>query len=83
MVCRDYTPPIDYKPTMQPLLDYAYSTTHAQTGPNRVIVPFMACGDLEWDADACYALPEGYEVLSVLSPPINPPYKTALLERNL
>ena len=68
---------------MQPLLDYSYSSSHEQKGINRVIGPFMACGDLEWDADASYALPEGYEVLKVLAPPINPPYKSALLEKTL
>jgi tRNA (cytidine32/guanosine34-2'-O)-methyltransferase len=83
VVCREYTPPFGYIPTMQPLLDYSYTKDHSQTGLNRVIVPFMACGDLEWDADACYALPEGYKVLQVLSPPINPPYKTAIQEKSM
>lgn len=81
IVCRDYCPPAGYIPTMNPLLDYQYNESHQQTGLNRVIAPFMACGDLEWDADACYTLPDGYELLKVLQPPINPPYKSALENR--
>ena len=56
-----------YIPTMiNPLLDYSYSkpgeTTESGrennlTGVNRIIVPFVACGDLSgWDSDMNYPL---------------------------
>ncbi|KAL9084110.1 MAG: hypothetical protein Q9159_005405 [Coniocarpon cinnabarinum] len=50
--------------------------------PRRWIAPFLACGDLSaFDADATYALPEGYERLDPVQPPTAPPYKKALEER--
>ncbi|KAJ3328265.1 putative tRNA (cytidine(32)/guanosine(34)-2'-O)-methyltransferase, partial [Kappamyces sp. JEL0680] len=79
IVCKDYCPPADYVPSMlNPLLDYSYGPEHEVTGINRVIAPFLACGDLEYDADATYVLPEGHVVLDVVQPPINPPYKSFL-----
>lgn len=81
IVCKDYCPPQNYTPSMMnPLLDYQYDETHQMTGINRCIAPFMACGDVEFDSDACYPIPEGYTLLDVLQPPINPPYKTAIEE---
>lgn len=45
----------------------------------RWVPPFVACGDLSaWDADASYALPEGYVSLDPVQPPTAPPYKRAL-----
>lgn len=44
-----------------PLLDLAYDGvgSHSLTGSDRVIVPFMACGDLNGlDSDRTYALPD-------------------------
>ncbi|CAI2165622.1 8719_t:CDS:2 [Funneliformis geosporum] len=47
IVCQNYTPPKDYVPTMiNPLLDLSYGRQNNLLGPNRVIVPFIACGDL-------------------------------------
>ncbi|EXX61183.1 Spb1p [Rhizophagus irregularis DAOM 197198w] len=47
VVCQNYTPPKDYVPTMiNPLLDLSYGKQNELLGPNRVIVPFIACGDL-------------------------------------
>jgi len=51
--------------------------------PNKFIVPFVACGDLQgYDADQNYPLEleEGkkYERLEPVQPPINPPYKRHL-----
>lgn len=46
---------------------------------SRWIPPFIACGDISaWDADASYALPEGYVSLDPVQPPTAPPYKRAL-----
>ena len=47
VVCQNYHPPEGYVPTMiNPLLDHSYTDFNSLTGPNRVIVPFLACGDL-------------------------------------
>lgn len=54
-------------------------------GVNRIIVPFIACGDLSgYDADQTYPLATSsgekeYQSLSPTQEPINPPYKTACL----
>lgn len=84
IVCQNYNPPPDYVPTMiNPLLDRQYNaTTNAMTGLNRVIVPFVACGDLRgYDSDKNYPLQVGddaYEYHEPVQKPINPPYKTFL-----
>ncbi|KAF3843908.1 hypothetical protein F7725_015956 [Dissostichus mawsoni] len=54
VVCQNYSPPEGYVPNMSnPLLDHAYDVDFNQLeGPNRVIVPFLACGDLSaFDSD--------------------------------
>jgi len=59
VVCQGYNPPADYVPNMSnPLLDLDYDDNYNQLeGPNRVIVPFIACGDLSgYDADRTYPL---------------------------
>ncbi|KAI8372701.1 FtsJ-like methyltransferase-domain-containing protein [Radiomyces spectabilis] len=80
IVCQDYTPPQDYTPTMaNPLLDMQYDDMNELTGPNRTIVPFIACGDLNgYDADRTYPLNTSYTSLDPLQPPITAPYKTAM-----
>ncbi|KAL7059819.1 hypothetical protein AAHC03_013906 [Spirometra sp. Aus1] len=41
----------------------------------RLILPFVACGDLSgYDADACYELDEDYVSLDPVQPPIDPAY---------
>lgn len=48
IVCQNYQPPTGYTPTMaNPLLDLQYDAMNELTGPNRTIVPFIACGDLK------------------------------------
>ena len=47
---------------------------------NRVIVPFLACGDLSaYDSDKTYDVNDGtqYVPLPPVQEPINPPYQTA------
>ncbi|RUS18445.1 FtsJ-like methyltransferase-domain-containing protein [Endogone sp. FLAS-F59071] len=85
IVCQNYTPPEGYVPTMSnPLLDLSYDSTNELVGPNRVIVPFVACGDLSgFDSDRTYALETTdenapYKSLDPLQPPISAPYKTAI-----
>ena len=51
-------------------------------GVNRIIVPFLACGDLSaYDSDQTYLLEAKdngeYQSLPPTQAPINPPYKTA------
>ncbi|KNC99208.1 23S rRNA (uridine(2552)-2'-O-)-methyltransferase [Spizellomyces punctatus DAOM BR117] len=82
IVCQDYTPPEGYIPTMlNPLLDLTYDEKNELTGVNRVIVPFVACGDLSgFDSDQTYPLPKGdgaeYSTLEPVQAPIRPPYQT-------
>ncbi|TNN43083.1 putative tRNA (cytidine(32)/guanosine(34)-2'-O)-methyltransferase [Liparis tanakae] len=51
-------------------------------GPNRVIVPFLACGDLSaFDSDRTYPLQldagKQYQYTPPTQPPIRPPYQQA------
>merc|ERR1712133_152822 len=48
-------------------------------GINRLIVHFLACGDLSaYDSDRTYDLGEEYKYTPAVQDPINPPYKKAL-----
>ena len=53
-------------------------------GPNKVYIPFLACGDLTgYDSDRSYPLPKeadgsSYQSLDPVQPAIAPPYKRAL-----
>ncbi|KAG0162718.1 putative tRNA (cytidine(32)/guanosine(34)-2'-O)-methyltransferase, partial [Apophysomyces sp. BC1015] len=85
IVCQGYQPPEGYTPTMvNPLLDMHYDGMNELVGPNRTIVPFVACGDLNgYDADRTYPLKTSYTSLEPLQPPITAPYKTAIeMKRN-
>ncbi|XP_071805340.1 tRNA (cytidine(32)/guanosine(34)-2'-O)-methyltransferase-like [Asterias amurensis] len=84
IVCQGYAPPAAYKPNMSnPLLDQRYNVDfNSLEGPNRVIVPFLACGDLSaYDSDKTYPLElepgAGYSYHPPTQSPIDPPYKTA------
>ena len=69
---------------INPLLDHSYTDFNQLEGPNRYIVPFMACGDLSaYDSDMTYPLDKDYEYRPPTQAPIDPPYKTALeMKRN-
>lgn len=58
VVCKDYSPPKGYKPHMlNPLLTHEPCNFKKLTGVNKVIVPFVVCGDLSQpDSDTCYPL---------------------------
>ena len=58
VVCKQLELPPGYEPSMlSPLLDHRYGPSNPLTGANRVIVPFVACGDLSgFDADQSYPL---------------------------
>lgn len=83
VVCKDYSPPEGYKPHMlNPLLTHKPCDFNELTGVNRVIVPFVVCGDLNQpDSDTCYPLDyEGkeYTYHEPVQTPIDPPYAEAL-----
>ncbi|KAJ1895154.1 tRNA (uridine-2'-O-)-methyltransferase trm7 [Kickxella alabastrina] len=84
IVCLEYNPPEDYVPNMaNPLMDVPYGPDQPIVGSNRVIVPFVACGDLRgFDADMTYPLEidddEPYHQRDPMQMPISPPYKKAL-----
>jgi len=84
VVCQGYEPPKGYTPTMvNPLLDHAYTDFNQLEGINRVIVPFLACGDLSaFDSDKTYSLNlregEEYKYTPPTQEPINPPYQHAV-----
>jgi tRNA (cytidine32/guanosine34-2'-O)-methyltransferase len=60
-------------------LTLAEQLSHRPPYESRWIPPFVACGDLSArDADASYALPEGYVSLDPVQPPTAPPYRRAL-----
>ena len=83
IVCEYYQPPKDYVPNMEnPLLDQKYSLSNQIEGSNRVILPFIACGDLNtsYDSDKTYPLEldgREYKFHEPLNPPTNPPYAEA------
>ncbi|KAL5015312.1 hypothetical protein ScPMuIL_009582 [Solemya velum] len=84
VVCQNYSPPPGYVPNMSnPLLDHHYDVDFNNLeGPNRVIVPFLACGDLSgFDSDKTYPLQlqtdKEYTYHPPTQSPINPPYQEA------
>lgn len=80
IVCQEFAPPKDYEPSMSnPLLLGHYDEqTDSLKGVNRLLVPFLACGDLSaFDSDRCYDLKEDYSYCPPVQPPINPPYAEA------
>lgn len=91
IVGEGYQPPSNYVPNMRnPLLDQKYGANDELEGPTRIIVPFIACGDLNTspDADKTYPLEidgKEYTPFNPSNPPINPPYEIAkaLKQKNL
>ncbi|XP_061698179.1 putative tRNA (cytidine(32)/guanosine(34)-2'-O)-methyltransferase [Syngnathoides biaculeatus] len=84
VVCQNYRPPQGYVPNMSnPLLDHSYDVDFNQLeGPNRIIVPFLACGDLSaFDSDRTYPLQldtgKEYQYTPPTQLPISPPYQHA------
>ena len=84
VVCQTYCPPDGFEPTMSnPVLKSEDADFAKLTGANRVLVPFVACGDLSsYDSDMNYSLTEpgvgrDYKQLPPVQAPINPPYRRA------
>lgn len=67
-------------------LEFVEKLRATESELERVVVPFVACGDLEeYDSDATYTLEKDAARLSLdpVQAPVAPPYKTALeLKRN-
>lgn len=83
-VCRGYSPPDGYIPTMFNTLmegeceKYLKDFENESFLTNRKIIPFMACGDLSgFDSDATYPL-DSSEYHEPTQKPIDPPYKKAI-----
>ncbi|KAL0108824.1 hypothetical protein PUN28_014147 [Cardiocondyla obscurior] len=84
VVCKYYSPPEDYEPNMlNPWLTDEPCNFKQLTGVNRVIVPFVVCGDLtQPDSDTNYPLnfeEKEYEYHEPVQAPIAPPYEEAIL----
>ncbi|VFQ75045.1 unnamed protein product [Cuscuta campestris] len=92
-VCENYSPPEGFnEKDLHRLLDKVGSPSGMEDidcssgwleGPNKVYIPFLACGDLSgYDSDRSYPLPKSadgtYQSLDPVQPPIAPPYKRAL-----
>ncbi|VDN06614.1 unnamed protein product [Thelazia callipaeda] len=90
VVCKSFKLPDGYTPTMKnPMLCADYDAeVNSLVGPNRLLVPFLACGDLSgWDSDRTYKLElpnisgkseqERYVYRPVVQPPTDPAYKKA------
>ncbi|XP_014478355.1 PREDICTED: putative tRNA (cytidine(32)/guanosine(34)-2'-O)-methyltransferase [Dinoponera quadriceps] len=88
MVCKKYSPPEGYEPhMMNPLLTYEPCDFHKLTGVNRIIVPFVVCGDFnQVDSDTSYPLDhkgEEYKYREPVQLPLAPPYEEVMsLSRN-
>ncbi|KAF5177219.1 Ftsj rna methyltransferase-like protein, partial [Thalictrum thalictroides] len=93
VVCENYSLPEGFSPKdLHHLLERVGTPTGEDDldcssgwleGPNKVYIPFLACGDLSgFDSDRSYPLPEvaegTYKSLEPVQPPIAPPYKRAL-----
>ncbi|KAF8044739.1 hypothetical protein N665_7134s0001, partial [Sinapis alba] len=93
-VCENYSPPKGFNPRdLHRLLEKVGSPSGGSDldcssgwleGPNKVYIPFLACGDLSgYDSDRSYPLPKeadgsSYRSLDPVQPPIAPPYKRAI-----
>lgn len=84
VVCEKYSCPQGYEPTMvNPILGQTDYDWNQLVGINRIIVPFVACGDLSaFDSDASYPLnlkgEENYAYKQPTQEPIAPPYQEVL-----
>ncbi|WZZ23370.1 hypothetical protein YC2023_124757 [Brassica napus] len=93
-VCENYSPPEGFHPRdLHRLLEKVGSPSGGShldcssgwlEGPNKVYIPFLACGDLTgYDSDRSYPHPKeadgsSYQSMDPVQPPIAPPYKRAL-----
>lgn len=84
VVCQNYKPPEGYKPQMiNPMSIDDIEIIESDSPVNKVIVPFIVCGDLRgYDSDMSYSLnldsDKKYEYKEVVQKPINPAYSEVL-----
>jgi len=82
VVGQGFRLPEGFVPTsLAPMLDHEYGGENQLAGANRILVPFLACGDLSgFDADQNYPLDEreGYVYREPVQKPIAPPYQRVL-----
>lgn len=79
VVCRGFSPVEGYVPKIVFSDPTQNSIAEGLSTTNRVVVPFIAAGDLTgYDADMSYALPSDDESLAPVAPPTAPPYSKAL-----
>lgn len=96
IVCKGFKLPEGYTPTLKnPIFAEDYDEeVNSLEGINRVLVPFVACGDLSgWDSDRTYDLElpslssdfeqKRYVYKPVVQPPTEPAYKRACELRKL
>ncbi|GJQ80740.1 hypothetical protein Trydic_g9334 [Trypoxylus dichotomus] len=80
VVCKNYKPEVGFDPSqLTPYLDTKNKDFSSLTGVNRIVIPFLVCGDTSaYDSDATYCLNlEGekpYKYHEPVQPPIEPPY---------
>ncbi|XP_072388057.1 tRNA (cytidine(32)/guanosine(34)-2'-O)-methyltransferase-like [Diabrotica undecimpunctata] len=79
VVCRNYSPPEGFDPKlMTPYLDVSHRDFNSLTGVNRVIIPFVVCGDVSaFDSDTTYPLQLQGEKPYQYRPPVQPPIAPA------
>ncbi|XP_046989750.1 putative tRNA (cytidine(32)/guanosine(34)-2'-O)-methyltransferase isoform X2 [Schistocerca americana] len=89
VLCKNYSPPVNYEPTMQALLPLKETSDFLTLSQStNAIVPFICCGEESpYDADMCYPVEldaEGKHVpLPPVQEPISPPYaKYLMMKRN-
>ncbi|QDZ18429.1 tRNA (cytidine(32)/guanosine(34)-2'-O)-methyltransferase [Chloropicon primus] len=84
VVCQKYSPPAGFEPEMlRRVLEGEITSKDLDSWSDatkpKVIVPFVACGDLQgWDPDAVVLGGQSEASLAPVQPPIAPPYKRAL-----
>ncbi|KAL3288158.1 hypothetical protein HHI36_002609 [Cryptolaemus montrouzieri] len=81
IVAKKYNPPEGFDPKlMTPFLNVGERNFDQLTGINRIIIPFMVCGDMSaYDSDVTYPLQlegeeEPYTYHEPVQKPIDPPY---------
>lgn len=80
IVCKGFKKPEEYQmDVFNPFFNEEKNEEQELIGLNRVIVPFVVCGDLSgYDADENYPdLEDSYKLIQPTQPPINPPYYKA------
>lgn len=105
VLCRNYTPPADFEAAAPALLHMLSFKSNNIPGKNVLeaslgtgadttkicggVLPFLACGSLQWDSDMNYDLEEveegsdkATERLQPVQPPLAPHYKEAMEKIN-